>query len=108
LWKQFNLNDGKFLNAGNQCVVRLMTPRGMRYEEAYAKAYPFNKLIDDMLSPQMIEDTAKIMVEAINQGIRINVIINNRVGGNAPRLAQKVSEKFLEVHFEKEHDDQNC
>lgn len=98
LRKQFNLNDRRFLCASNQCIIRLMTPLRMRYEEAYIKAYPFNKMITGMMSPHMIEDTVEIMSTAIDQGVCINVVINNRAGGNAPLIAQKISERFLGVH----------
>jgi hypothetical protein len=37
------------------------------------------------------------MAEAIKQGVQANVIINNRAGGNAPLIAQKVAGKFLEA-----------
>ena len=96
LRRQFNKSKGKFLNADNQCIVRLMTPLRVRYEEAYLKAYPFDKLIDGMMSHHMVEETVDIMSAAIRKGISVNVIINNRAGGNAPLIAQKVSEKFLE------------
>ena len=56
----------------------------MSYEESYAKAFPFDKMIPGMLDPEMIEDTAKIMNEAIKDKAQVNLIINNRVGGNAP------------------------
>jgi hypothetical protein len=36
------------------------------------------------LSGEMIEDTGKIVNEAINDKIQVNLIINNRAGGNAP------------------------
>ena len=74
-----------------------MTPLGMKYEEAYAKAFPFDKLVDGMMSPQMIEQTAEIMLSAVLEGVRANVIINNRAGGNAPQLAQKVAKQFSEL-----------
>lgn len=93
---QLNKSKGKFLNADKQCIVRLMTPLRVRYEEAYLRAYPFDKLIDGMMSPHMVEETAEIMSAAIGEGVGVNVIINNRAGGNAPLIAQKVSEKFLE------------
>lgn len=102
LRKQFMKSEHRFLNAGKQCVVRLMTPLRMRYEEAYIKAYPFNKMIDGMMSPQMIEEAVEIMLTAIGEGVRINVVINNRAGGNAPIIAQKISERFLEVHSRRE------
>jgi hypothetical protein len=45
-----------------------------------------------MLDPEMIEDTVKIVKEAIKDKIQVNLIINNRAGGNAPQIAQKVAE----------------
>jgi len=98
LRRQFSLSDRRFLNSANQCIIRLMTPLRMRYEEAYIKAYPFNKLINGMMSSHMIEDTVEIMLAAIDQGVRINVVINNRAGGNAPSIGEKISEMFLEVY----------
>lgn len=95
LRKQFAKGDGAFLNKGAECVVRLMTPRNVRYEEAYIKAFPFDKLVDNMMSPGMVEDTAAIVEAAVEQGVHANVIINNRAGGNAPIIAQKVAEKFM-------------
>jgi len=35
---------------------------------------------------------------AIDQEVHMNVIVNNRAGGNAPLIAQKVAERFLQVH----------
>ncbi|NVM24613.1 MAG: DUF72 domain-containing protein [Desulfobacterales bacterium] len=98
LCNQFMKSDHRFLNADKQCIIRLMTPLRMRYEEAYIKAYPFNEMINGMMSPQMIEDTVEIILAAIGEGVRINVVVNNRAGGNAPIIAQKISERFLEVH----------
>jgi uncharacterized protein YecE (DUF72 family) len=95
LRKQLAKASGRFFNAGKQMIVRLMTPIGMRYEEAYLKAFPFDKLVEGMMSPRMPEETAEVMVEAIKQGVQANVIINNRAGGNAPLIAQKVAERFL-------------
>ena len=96
LRKQFTKSGGKFLSSGNQCIIRLMTPLRIRYEEAYARAFPFDKLVDGMLNPHMIEETIEIVSAAIGQEVRTNVVINNRAGGNAPIIAQKVSERFLE------------
>lgn len=38
-----------------------MTPIGLRYEEAYAKAHPFDRLVEGMLQPEMVADTAALM-----------------------------------------------
>ncbi|MBN2032667.1 MAG: DUF72 domain-containing protein [Deltaproteobacteria bacterium] len=96
LQKQFQKGGESFFSKSAQCVVRLMTPRNVRYEEAFIKAFPFDRLIDGMMSPGMVEDTVAIMKAAIDQGVHANVIINNRAGGNAPLIAQRVAENFLQ------------
>jgi len=96
LRKQFSKASGRFCNAGKQAVIRLMTPIGMRYEEAYLKAFPFDKMVEGMMSPRMPEETAEIMLAAVKEDVQVNVIINNRAGGNAPLIAQKVAEKFIQ------------
>jgi uncharacterized protein YecE (DUF72 family) len=101
LRRQLNKSKGKFLNARKQCIVRLMTPLRVRYEDAYLKAYPFDKLVDGMMSHHMVEETVEIMSTAIREGVGVNVIINNRAGGNAPLITQRVSEKFLERRTKK-------
>ena len=101
LRKQYIKGSQRFLNAGKRCVIRLMTPRGMRYEDAYLKAFPFDKLVDGMTSDAMVEETAEIMQEAIRRGVNVDVVINNRAGGNAPLIAQRVSERFLAAGSEK-------
>ncbi len=98
LSRQFSLSGRKFLNAGKRSVIRLMTPRGMRYQDAYARAHPFSAMVDGMLNPQMVDETSDIMRVAIADDTQINVIINNRAGGNAPIIAQKVAKEFLADH----------
>lgn len=97
LSRQFSLSGKRFFNRGKSCVIRLMTPKGVRYEDAYAQAHPFNTIVDGMLNPEMISDTAMLMCLAINEGIQISVIVNNRSGGNAPLIVQKISRQFLDM-----------
>jgi hypothetical protein len=54
LRKQLAKSNGRFFNAGNQCEIRLLTPSGMRYEDSYLKAFPFDKLVEGMMQPEMI------------------------------------------------------
>jgi len=96
LRKQFAKTGGKFFNAGGQGVIRLLTPLRMRYEDSYLQAYPFGRLVEGMVQPEMILDTVDLMRQAVNQGVLVNVIINNRPGGNAPLLAEMVAKKFRE------------
>jgi uncharacterized protein YecE (DUF72 family) len=96
LGKQFYKSGRRFFNSGGQSIIRLMTPRGARYEEAYAQAHPFNKLVPSMLHPSMVEETAELMWEALDNNISINIIVNNRAGGNAPLVGQQIGLRFLE------------
>jgi hypothetical protein len=48
----------------------------------------------------MIENTAKIVNEAIKDKVQANLIINNRAGGNAPLIAEKIADR---LHSEKQH-----
>lgn len=101
LRKQLAKADGRFFNGGNECVIRLMTPLGMRYEDAYAKAYPFDKLVEGMMAPEMVLETVEIMKAAVEKGVLVNLIINNRAGGNAPLIGQIIAEKLIPKHIPK-------
>ena len=98
LRRQFMLGNHKFLNSHKQCVVRLLTPLKMRYEEAYGKAHPFDEMNDGMMNPRMVEETVDLMSRGIDKGVDMNIMINNRAGGNAPTIAQKIAREFLKRH----------
>ena len=70
----------------------------MRYEDSYMKAYPFNKIVEVMLQPEMVLEAIEIMERGIERGDKINIIVNNRAGGNAPLIATLIAEKFTEKH----------
>jgi hypothetical protein len=95
LRKQLAKASGRYFNAGNECVIRLMTPLGMRYEDAYARAHPFDRLVDGMMQPEMVRETVEIVKMAIEKGELVNLIINNRAGGNSPLIAEEITEKFI-------------
>lgn len=94
LRKQFAKAKAEFFNSGKQVIIRLITPLRMSYEESYAKAFPFDKMVGGMLDPEMIEDILPIINEAVKDKYRVNLIINNRVGGNAPLIAQMIAHKL--------------
>ena len=94
LRKQFAKVGTEFFNAGNQVIIRLITPLRMSYEESYAKAFPFDKMVSGMLNPEMIEDTAQIVNEAVKEKVKVNLIINNRAGGNAPLIAHTIADRL--------------
>lgn len=90
LLSQWQKSGRRFFNASGLVVVRLLTPRGMRYEEAYARAHPFDRLMEDMVQPSMFRDTAQLVARGIQGHQTVCVIVNNRAGGNAPLLARQL------------------
>jgi uncharacterized protein YecE (DUF72 family) len=94
LSKQLSKTKGGFFNSGEECIIRLMTPLRMSYEDSYAKAFPFDKMVDGMMSHEMIDDTVEIIKEGIKRRKRMNLIINNRAGGNGPIIAQEIAKKL--------------
>jgi uncharacterized protein YecE (DUF72 family) len=97
LTRQWNKARRRVLNRAKENIIRLMTPLGIRYEDAYGAAQPFEKMVKEMFQPQMIEETVEIMRAMTERKTRVNVIINNRAGGNAPLIAQMIARRFLEA-----------
>jgi uncharacterized protein YecE (DUF72 family) len=95
LSEQFARAGERFFNEGGEVLIRLLTPHGMRYEDSYAKAWPFDRLVEGMLSQRMLDEAAAIMHSAIAAERHVTVIVNNRAGGNAPLIAEKLAERFL-------------
>jgi hypothetical protein len=69
----------------------------MRYEAAYGMAFPFDKMVDGMMQAEMIPETVALMRAAIERAVTMNVIINNRAGGNAPMIAREIANNFLSL-----------
>jgi uncharacterized protein YecE (DUF72 family) len=94
LSEQFARAGERFFNEGGEVLIRLMTPHGTRYEDAYAKAHPFDRLVPGMLSERMLDETAAIMRRAVAAERHVTVIVNNRSGGNAPLIAEELAARF--------------
>jgi hypothetical protein len=47
-----------------------------------------------MMNPEVIDDTIEIVRKGIRRRKRMNLIINNRVGGNAPMIAQQITKRL--------------
>jgi hypothetical protein len=43
----------------------------------------------------MVLETVDLIKGAIEKGVLINLLINNRAGGNAPMIAREIATKFL-------------
>lgn len=50
-----------------------------------------------MLQPGMVRSTARLSKAGLEQQVNVNLIINNRAGGNAPMIAREVVLRFLEL-----------
>jgi len=94
LAEQFARAGERFFNEGGEVLIRLLTPHGMRYEDSYAKAWPFDRLVEGMLSERMLDEAAAIMRRVVAAERHVTVIVNNRAGGNAPLIAEKLVERF--------------
>jgi uncharacterized protein YecE (DUF72 family) len=95
LSRQLARAGGRWVTSGQGGLVRLMTPIGKRYEEAFAQAHPFDKLVEGMLSPGLVQDTVALMKRSAERELDLFLIINNRAGGNAPLIAQEIAREFL-------------
>ncbi|WP_246041735.1 DUF72 domain-containing protein [Desulfoglaeba alkanexedens] len=95
---QYERMAGRPFNRGRTCVLRLMTPRGVRYEDAYARTHPFDRIQEDMLDERMLDDTVAIARDALRRDMRVFVIVNNRSGGNAPLIVQRLALRFVSRH----------
>lgn len=98
--KQWRLCGGRFTAADGTVVARLLTPIGVKYEAAYATAYPFDKPVPEIAETaqarDMILDAVALTYQAEKQDALLNVIANNRAYGNAPALAQAIAYRVLD------------
>ena len=99
LSKQLSKTKGRVFNSGGDCIIRLVTPFRMNYEDSYAKAFPFDKMVDGMINDDMINDAIEIIREGVKRRKRMILIINNRAGGNAPTIARQMAERLREVNL---------
>ena len=97
LAEQYSKTKERFFNSGGDQIIRLVTPLRMRYEDSYARAFPFDKMVEGMMSPEMIGDAVDIIQEGIRQSKRMRLIINNRAGGNGPMIAQQIANRLQEL-----------
>ncbi len=100
LREQWKRCGGTFTAGNGEVVARLLTPLGMKYADAYAAAYPFDKPVPAIAeTPQarnMVLDVVALVYQAESQNALLTVIANNRAWGNSPALAQAIALRVLE------------
>jgi len=70
-------------------VLRLLTPLKMSYEAAKKRAEPYTNIVEEL--PQMRRETVQIVRQAVSEGRRAYVLVNNRAEGNAPLTAEALA-----------------
>ena len=82
-------------------VVRLIQPRDMAFDESFMRlSYPFDGpapgLSDTPDARRMIDETTALMYQAVEAGVTLDVIGNNRAWGNTPDLCRTLAHRFLD------------
>jgi hypothetical protein len=103
LRKQSLKADNRVFNSGKQRIVRRMAPLGMRLEDACAKAHPFDKLVEGMRQPGMVQEAVDLIKRSTKDSVEARILINNRAEGNAPLIAQKMAAEFVMISLESEY-----
>jgi uncharacterized protein YecE (DUF72 family) len=69
-------------------LLRLLTPRGVAYEDAVRRYKPYDQIKAPIL--EMREDTVRLAYQAVNENRRVYTLVNNRSEGSAPRTIQAI------------------
>jgi hypothetical protein len=76
-------------------VLRLLTPLKMSYEAAKTRAEPYTKLVEEL--PRMRREMVHLVRQAVSEGRRVYVSVNNRAEGNAPLTIQALSDQLRDA-----------
>jgi uncharacterized protein YecE (DUF72 family) len=82
--QQHDKLDGRF--TGRFVLWRLLTPRDTSYHEAVKAYEPYDKLVRPL--PDMRAATVRLVTQAVQEGRRAYVLVNNRSEGHAPGTAK--------------------
>lgn len=100
LGRQWRACGERFTASGGDAVVRLLTPLRVKYADAYAMAYPFDRAVPELSESsqarEMVGDAAALALQAEARDACVIIIANNRAWGNAPALAQAVARRVLD------------
>ena len=97
---QWMLVGEQFTSASGEAVLRLIQPRDMAFDASWKLAYPFEGpapgLSDTRDAARMVDETTALIYKAVEAGVTLNVIGNNRAWGNTPDLARTIAHRFLD------------
>ena len=86
--------------ADGNVVCRILSQRGMSFEDAYAQAYPFEETVAAWENApevrQMVLDTVALLYRCEAADATLHLVLNNRATGNAPDLARRIAARVLD------------
>jgi hypothetical protein len=71
-------------------VIRLLLRPGTTYGERREEMMPFNRLSDP--NPEMRKEVVSLARTAIESGIPVSVLVNNKAEGCSPRTIRALAE----------------
>lgn len=78
-------------------IMRLLTPRNMKYHEAVKAYEPYNKIVRPL--PDMRTETVSLVKQAVTEQRRAHVLVNNRSEGSAPLTVQALVDELRGVNL---------
>ena len=98
--EQWSMCGERFTAANDEAVTRLLTPRNMKYADAYANAYPFDAPVPELSESDqahdMILDATALTFRAQAENATLYIMANNRAWGNAPDLNRTIAHRILD------------
>ena len=98
--RQWELCGHRLTADDGQVVARLLTPRDVKYADAYKQAYPFDRPVPAITETEqaqnMVLDATALAYRAEAQNALLNLICNNRAWGNAPDLARTIADRIVD------------
>lgn len=74
-------------------IARILTPRGINYQEAVKRFQPYNQLKEP--NQEMREDVVRLVQRALKRKINAFIIVNNRCEGNAPMTIDAIGRMII-------------
>lgn len=100
LARQWDLAGAYPSAADRAVVVRLLTPRNVKYADAYAATHPFDQTVAEVAdtpgAQAMVDDVVGLLQDASRHDATLDVLANNRAWGNAPNLVQAIARRATE------------
>ena len=76
-------------------VARILTPLGVRYEDAVKRFSPYDRLQAPI--PQLRQDLVRLGLRALKRNVRLFILVNNRAEGCAPLTISQTGAALVEA-----------